>query len=466
MKETSPIISLLPLVGVGEDSGWPPGIVRGDVVFKQDAVTVWSGKSEGQHVAVTTLENAASDGQAAAFLEAAQRLEAAQLPGVLSVTAVDPKGRWVVHSPVLGPLADFPGLGWKLKRKLEFFSTLCGLVSQLHERDVAHGALNPWSIALEDTAAMGPVLVSAGGAALWPGGHEYLAPELLMGAAPTQRSDVYSLGRVLTFLLLASHPPFEQEEVPRLDYLGGSPAGLGRIIRRATLADSNLRYPSVAELLSDIRNYGDLEKVGLELSSAIELNKTGMSQPPKATPRRDIPVVRAAPATYVAPTKPPRTRLLAGLVVVMVVLGAFGLGLGDPGFQAFSKWRAQQGLGSQTPAEKGQALAKLAGLGERDLGAMNLVGADLSGCPLTGVSLVHADLSNAKLDIADFGEANLTGAVFTGASAFGTNLSTTDVTDAQGLDTVVCDGATLPPAGWRCPNGHLERKDEQHPPGK
>ena len=55
---------------------------------------------------------------------------------------------------------------------------------------------------------------------------------------------------------LAAVPPVEKEEVPRLDYLGGAPAGLGRIIRCATLADPSLRYPSVAHLLSDVRNYG------------------------------------------------------------------------------------------------------------------------------------------------------------------------------------------------------------------
>jgi hypothetical protein len=459
MKDPSPIISLLPLVGVGEDGGWPPGIVRREIVFKLDAVTVWSATSDENDVAVSVVESTASDADIGAFADAARRVEIAAMPGVLPVTAVDPKGRWVVHGPVLGPLADFPALGWKLPRKLDLFSALCGLVQEQYAHDVVHGALTPWAVALDE--AMQPVLVSRSGQAIWTTAEDfgYRAPELLLGALPTTRSDVYALGRILAFLLLASHPPQENNEVPRLDYLGGAPAGLTRIIRRATLADPALRYGSVAELLADVRNYGDFEKVGLELATAIELNKTGMSRPPKgaAAPASAAQIVREVPATYVAPTKPPRTRLLVGLGVGFLVLTM--IGLGDPVFQVVARWGARRAFASAEPAAKGQALARMAALGERELGALPLAGADLSGCPLTGVSLRHADLSNAKLDDADMAEADLSGAILTAASAFGTNLSGANVTDAQGVETVVCDQATVPPSQWHCPNGRLVPND-------
>jgi hypothetical protein len=470
MKDPSPTISLLPLVGVGEDGAWPPGIVRLLPIFKRDGVTVWNGKSEQTPVAVSVLEPSASDTAASAFVEAARRLDGAPpLPNVLAVTSVDPKGQWVVHAPVLGPLADFPGLGWKLPRKLQFFTALCRAVTELHEKDLAHGALTPWSVALDEAVA--PVLVSASGDSIWALGEglEYIAPELLLGATPTPLSDVYSLGRVLIFMMLASHPPIDKEDVPRLDYLKEAPAGLTRIIRRATLVDSGLRYQSVAELLVDVRNYGDLENVGLALATAIELNKTKMSTPPKAPPprreaaparegqpAREVPKYTPSTARSTQMTAPARPMRLVALLVAFVVLSV--VAFGSPLFHAVAVWRARRAFASADSADKGQALAKLAALGERDLGALRLVGADLSHLPLTGVSMPHADLSNAKLDGADLGESDLSGATLTGASAFGTDLGSTNVTDAQGLDSVVCDEGTFAPVGWRCLSGHLAPK--------
>jgi hypothetical protein len=396
----------------------------------------------------------------AEFVEAARRLEGTTpLPGLLRIDSVDPNGRWVVHGAVVGPLTDFKSLGWKLPRKLELFVSLCNSIAELHKRELPHGNITPWNVALDEDIQ--PALVSPSGPSIWAAGDgfEYIAPELLMGALPTPRSDIYSLGRMITFLLLADHPAQEKDEVPKLDYLEKSPAGLTRIIRRATLADPALRYGTIAELLADIKNYGDFEKVGLALATAIELNKTGLSHPPAAVAqqaRREAKPTAAVPAptkVYVPPVKPPRTKLFFGLLALFVVMAV--IGFGDPIFQAVQRWRARSNAHAASPVEKGQAIARSAAMGDRDLSGSSLAGVDFSGAPLTGVNLSHADLSGAKLDQADLAESDFTGAILTGASAFGANMSGVVVSDAQGVDTVVCDKDTLPPTGWQCVGGHL-----------
>src|SRR5260221_10660341 len=123
MRDPSPLISELPLIGPGaESTEWPVGIERGACVFKRKALSVWGGKSDGTDVGITVLDEI-SESSRADFLDAARRLEATvPLSGVITATGtnpVDPGGRWVMHTPVVGELADFPGLGWKLPRKLE-----------------------------------------------------------------------------------------------------------------------------------------------------------------------------------------------------------------------------------------------------------------------------------------------------------------------------------------------------------
>lgn len=465
MRDPSPNITELPLVGLGAEEAWPIGIGRGASVYKRDALTVWAGKAS-PHVSVTILDKSAEGALVSDFLEAVHRLEeeGKGLSGVLQITSSDVAGRWVVHTPVLGVLVDVPSLGWKLKRKLSFFKGICKIVAALHAKDIAHGALTPWSVALDEE--MTPLLVSPSGLSMWdpPPGFEYLVPELLLGAPPTVKSDVFALGRVLAFLLLGSHPPPEKDAVPRLDYLKEAPAGLTRIIRRATVGNPEFRYDSVEELIADVEDYGNFEKVGLALATAVELNKSGLSKPPQALaprPRPPEPKEVAAPAgpktgPYAKPkpvSESTRKRQLvaAGLAAITLILLAFG----DPIFVAVERWRARRAVAAAPSGEKGQAIARLAALGDRELSGMHLSGVDFSTCSLSGVSFADADLTDAKLDNADLGEANLVGATLTNASARGAVLDNANITNTKGLETVTCDELTLPPPAWECVNGHL-----------
>lgn len=84
----------------------------------------------------------------------------------------------------------------------------------------------------------------------------YMAPEILAGARPDHRADIYSIG-VLLYRILSGRAPFQREELfehgtpPDLAY----PSGIADIVRRATHPKREGRYDSaleVAEALQEI----------------------------------------------------------------------------------------------------------------------------------------------------------------------------------------------------------------------
>lgn len=86
------------------------------------------------------------------------------------------------------------------------------------------------------------------------GTRAYMAPEHLAGDAQASgvRSDLYSLGAVLVFLLTGAHPSGEASPA---EGLGRTPRGLRALCRRATAQAPADRYGSVNELLGEVRRY-------------------------------------------------------------------------------------------------------------------------------------------------------------------------------------------------------------------
>ena len=90
----------------------------------------------------------------------------------------------------------------------------------------------------------------------------YMAPEVLMGNPPDERSDIFAMGVVLYEALLGRHP-FRQE--PNLGTAGrivreephaipsSVPAGLDQVLTRMLAKDPTQRYQSCVDVLNDIR---------------------------------------------------------------------------------------------------------------------------------------------------------------------------------------------------------------------
>jgi serine/threonine-protein kinase len=170
-----------------------------------------------------------------------------------------------------GSVVDLPALRWPVEKLVAFFERVCRAAAAAHEIGVLHRCLKPSNVLLDGelepvvtdfdvvdlqtVAATGP---DAGGYAA------YAAPEELLGTgtqSPT--ADVYSLGRLLAFLLLGDHPGEPAARVPELASLRGQPVGLVRIVRKCTMLAPEARYQWVSELCDDLARYGESDEVGV-----------------------------------------------------------------------------------------------------------------------------------------------------------------------------------------------------------
>lgn len=198
------------------------------------------------------------------------RLTAKQVDGVMPLIAVS-INRLAMLMPLAenGSAADLPALNWPIKTIVEFVERLCSIVQAAHEAGALHRCLKPSNVMLDGD--LNPLvtdfdvvdLPSFGGTAGIGGYAAYAPPEELLGqSTQSPTSDVYSLGRILAFLLLGEHPRATAEAIPLLHDID-APEGLVRIIRRCTVRAPEHRYQTVADLAADLAKYDDAASVGI-----------------------------------------------------------------------------------------------------------------------------------------------------------------------------------------------------------
>jgi hypothetical protein len=487
--------------------------------------SVWKARTAEGPCAVYVVSRNTDEMERSRFAEAAAAMKQVcdAVPGVLAIHEVADAGdafSCALHDT--GTADHLPTLSWAVSRRVDFVRALCSTLGALHERGIVHGCLRPAAILLD--AELAPVLADIGIADVTAelGLDEkdtmtfgrYASPEAATGGSLDPRSDVYSLGRVLHFLLVGFPPEAVVEAVPRLDTMAVVPTGLTRIVRKCVSQDPDGRYASMADLSADLGRYKEAaSQVGTAHPDESKARDTrpsavhtpvSMSRPTPSVPR-GAPSVRTTEPdeTTEADDIAPKTRLgaaVGGGALAVVTLGLAYAGVFTGALHVASLALVAVGFGATTLAipvdskspklrraayglviaaifaivdpsgqlaamadaakiKKGGGASNAAGLksaiahGRRDFVEIDLKGADLAGANLSGLSLERADLSDAKLAGADLGWTNLTGANMSGA-----DLTGVDASAMQALPTVTCTAATKPPKGWRCDAGKFAKE--------
>ncbi len=164
-----------------------------------------------------------------------------------------------------GNLEDVGRRRWSDNRKIEVFLEICRATEFAHRSGVIHRDIKPANVVMD--ASHRPVLtdfdisdikfvtrlsVASGGL----GTPVFAAPEQLEeGDKATEQSDVYSLGRLLHFLLIERPPPILIQKDPDLVELSGFSPTLVEVVRNATQIHPSDRFANVAELIRATERY-------------------------------------------------------------------------------------------------------------------------------------------------------------------------------------------------------------------
>jgi serine/threonine protein kinase len=160
-----------------------------------------------------------------------------------------------------GNLENVDRFGWTTERKIEVMLSVCEAIEYAHRNGVIHRDIKPANIVLNEKQQ--PVLTDFDISDIkWAtslsttvegglGTPVFAAPEQLENAdLASEISDIYSLGRLLYYLLLERSPGYQIEADPSLENLKSHPAALVAIVRRATQFDPKRRYHTVSDMMT------------------------------------------------------------------------------------------------------------------------------------------------------------------------------------------------------------------------
>ncbi len=490
-------------------------------------IASWRGqRSGGSACTLHVLLKGSTTRERDTFLKAAKKLaslrDGTPIPGVVAVTEVSfAADLYIAELSASGTMADLPVLDWEFSRKLGFLRRIGLVLSQMHKKNLFHGCIRPQNILLDEQ--LEPVLTDVGVILIedsFPGTAEtrheywaYAAREVRQGQAPDARSDAFSFGRLLQFVLLGQDPDEIDDPLPRLDSLRDSPAGLVRIVRKATQRDAAQRHASIDELLDELARYAT-DQVGVAHPEGLEGKERPKEAPAEAEKEKKEPKkakpeekVRVEPIQVVvgprkadgkdplAGTRAPAVGAL-GLVAVagacglayragevgkpILALGILGAVLGSallPGtsrpyfaraiwaavcvallwFGEPLEWAAGEGRKARflhgSPTERATAVVGLARHGRKDFRSLDLNGIDFGGKNLGGLDFSGTNLSSARFVNTDLAGAKLMDADVSHADFGGANLEGTDVGSTVGWRDALCDADTRMPTGWSCADG-------------
>jgi serine/threonine-protein kinase len=315
------------------------GRFRADALLGPGGVTeTYRARDEAERAAALKLLRADRGGDApdvsAAFVAAARRLQAVDLPGVVAVQEVS-QGPEEIFA--ISPLVEGPDLAQLCAKRggavdVETAARVALGVAQrlraLHEAPrgpFVHGSLCPGNVRLD--AAGEVLLLDAGLTAAIRGltAHPvekwlFAAPEVIAGKAPTIASDLYSLG-VLLYFLSTGRPPLEAETVDEL---------------RAAMAEGVPPLAAAPALMTPMRKlvaflpaarFASAAEVAAELESV--LKRVRVAPPPaevRTPPPESVPPPSGR-ARQKEDSASSRTLRVRPITIVLAALGVVGGGL-------------------------------------------------------------------------------------------------------------------------------------------
>jgi serine/threonine protein kinase len=122
-----------------------------------------------------------------------------------------------------------------------------------HKAKVVHGAVHPRSVLIDEDGgvrlgdfvvgrALTTAVAKGADSAMWRGLAGYLAPELVVGDAPTPGADVFAVGAMLFTMLSGEAPPGSLHATPAVE----------RLVQRALDTEISRRYRSASDLLENL----------------------------------------------------------------------------------------------------------------------------------------------------------------------------------------------------------------------
>jgi hypothetical protein len=191
---------------------------------------------QSKDLALVVIDRDATVAAREQFARVAEDLLAAgeAVTGVLRVYAVAAsRDAFVADLWTTGTAADLSALRWSLRRRVDLVREVARSLDTLHGIGIVHGCVCPDNVLLDDD--LRPVLCEVGlvsGPALTEAlpYASFVAPEVKGGEAPSARSDLFSIGRLL-------------QEIAK----GDATSEVTEIVRTC-MAPPTSRYASIAEV--------------------------------------------------------------------------------------------------------------------------------------------------------------------------------------------------------------------------